>query len=150
MIMTEKQSKAQTNSKGRAIRTPSNKNTLRKNSTKPLDRNNREADEIVVSAIQGLNFFIAQANNAQLGTMARILHTAKEDLVFWATDMEFYESRKEKLLNMLLYNNSLFAAPDLIVNLSSAKERRKLIKALSDNKFNSLPCALITALRQID
>lgn len=51
--------------------------------------------------------------------MARILHNAKEDLVYWAVNMNFHETKIEKFTNQLLFSNSLFAASDLIDKVSS-------------------------------
>lgn len=79
----------------------------------------KQLDDTVIGAIQALDLFIAQATSMGMGTMARILNNAKEDLVFWAVDMNFHETKIDKFTNQLLYSNSLFVASDLIDKLST-------------------------------
>lgn len=106
----------------------------------------KRVDDIAIAAIQALDFFIAQASSASLGKMARILYSAKEELVLWAVDVEFKESARERFVDRLLYNNSLFAAADFIASLNSIK-RKQFVKSVEEGRFEALPCALIEHLR---
>ena len=65
----------------------------------------KHIDDTLITVIQGLDLFIAKANNAKLGTMARILHNAKEELVYWAVDKGLHETAEEKFVNRMLYSH---------------------------------------------
>ena len=106
-------------------------------------------DDTVISAIRGLDLFIAQASSARLGTMAEILHTAKEELIFWAVKMNFHETARDKFINGLLYGNALFGAADFITACNNKTTRRKLAESLKNNNFNGLDYTLIEAQRSV-
>ena len=67
----------------------------------PAGLNDRDA--AIARLIAGLNYLVAQSQAADLGTAARILCTAKEDLVHWAVDMNFHESARERFINGQLF-----------------------------------------------
>ncbi len=68
----------------------------------PVDK-----DSTVANLIQGLNLLAAHARQQGLGNAARILATAKEDLVYWAVDLNFAESPKDRFINQHLYGTNL-------------------------------------------
>ncbi len=78
------------------------KNPLKPHSpSAPQDHNDR--DEAMAKLIAGLNYLVAQSQAANLGTAARILSVAKEDMVHWAVDMNFHESARECFINNQLF-----------------------------------------------
>lgn len=107
-------------------------------------------DDFVITVIRGLNLFIAQATSAGCGTVARILHGAKEEIVFWAVNMGFHETLEEKFINQHLYNNDLFAASDFIVKFAASLDRKTRDKILQDiEKVEDVSVALVKALREL-
>lgn len=107
----------------------------------------KRMDDALIHIIQGLDLFIAQASSLQLGTIASILRHAKEDLVFWAADMNFHETRAEAFINRLLYTNSLFAAADFIEKISCPNNQERLVHSLNNIKTETPVYALIQKLR---
>ncbi len=79
-------------------------------------------DELMVSFISTLNILISQASAAQMGTAARILYTAKEEMVHWAVDMNFHESAKDQFINRHLYESGLLALGDFMARVSDLKD----------------------------
>ncbi len=65
-----------------------------------------DRDDAMVSLIYGLNFLINKANSSGMYGAARTLQNAKEDLVYWAVQMNFHETPEEKFINKYLYNYS--------------------------------------------
>lgn len=61
-----------------------------------------DKDAAVANLIQGLSLLMAHARRQDLGNAARILATAKEDLIYWAVDMNFHETAKDRFLNQQL------------------------------------------------
>ena len=59
----------------------------------------QDRDETIAQLIAGINYLVTQSQAANLGTAARILSTAKEDMVHWAVDMNFHESARERFIN---------------------------------------------------
>lgn len=59
-------------------------------------------DDMLIRTIQGLDVFIAQSSDLRIGIIARILQTAKEELVHWAANQDFNETRAESFINRLL------------------------------------------------
>jgi hypothetical protein len=57
---------------------------------------------MLIRTIQGLDVFIAQSSDLRIGIIARILQTAKEELVHWAANQDFNETRAESFINRLL------------------------------------------------
>lgn len=104
-------------------------------------------DDTFISAIRGLDLFIAQASSARLGTMAEILHTAKEELIYWAVKMNFHETAMDKFINGILYGNALFGAADFITACNNKNSRRKLAESLKNNNFLGLDYTLLDTLR---
>ena len=108
---------------------PQRKKSLSKKlSTKTINVQNENPhyDEAVVELIRGLNFLIAKANEKQLAVAANILYRAKEDLVFWAVDLQFEESARDKFIFQHLFNDSLvflgFLAKYVSINDANQKE----------------------------
>jgi hypothetical protein len=66
---------------------------------KPKGRSKNMQDDTVLKLIRGLNYLINQAKQDQLLNAARILTTAREEMVLWAVDFGCHESRKEKFIN---------------------------------------------------
>jgi len=63
----------------------------------------KRKDDAVISLIRGLDLLVIEARKIQLGVAVNILHRAKEDLVYWAADLDFYESKQEKFINKHLF-----------------------------------------------
>lgn len=111
-------------------------NTHEKNAPVEWDSDyENRLDDAVINAIQRLDLSIAQANALKLDTMARILHTAKEELVFWAVEMNFHETKADKFINRLLYANSFIAAADFMEKFSSAKNPKKVLELLMNGEI---------------
>jgi hypothetical protein len=72
--------------------------------------------------INGLNTLGIQAEAASMGTAARILFTAKEELVYWAVTMNFHETAQDRFINQNLYNLRLATVGTFI-------ERVRMIKS---------------------
>lgn len=90
----------------------------------PAPEGHNDRDAAIAQLIAGLNYLVAQSQEANLGTAARILCTAKEDMVHWAVDMNFHESARERFIN-----NQLFGPMcDGLSGLIAAIERRNLRK----------------------
>ncbi|MES2984710.1 MAG: hypothetical protein V4735_05950 [Pseudomonadota bacterium] len=60
-------------------------------------------DDAIAPLIRGLGLLMAHAQTSGLGTAARILSTAREDMVHWAVDMNFHESAKDQFINHHLF-----------------------------------------------
>ena len=69
----------------------------------PAPAGHNDRDAAIAQLIAGLNYLVAQSQAANLGTAARILCTAKEDMVHWAVDMNFHESARERFINGQLF-----------------------------------------------
>lgn len=82
----------------------------------------KRKDDAMASIISGLNVLIAQASGADMGMASRILYTAKEELVHWAVDMNFYECSKDRYVNRHLYESGLHAIGEFIARLSEVKD----------------------------
>lgn len=104
--------------------------------------------EAITAMVHGLDLFIAQANSADLGTAARILHQAKEDIVLWAVTMGFHETAEDKYINRHLYNNCLFAASDFIARLLAMQNDEKFSGVLKEAEKEQSPFTLMEALRK--
>ncbi|MBN8531366.1 MAG: hypothetical protein J0L97_05840 [Alphaproteobacteria bacterium] len=118
----------------------------RNNENPPHDSlREKRMDDTVVAIIRGLDLFSAQASSANLGTAARILQQAKEDLVYWAAKMRFYESAEDKFINQHLYQNQLFVVSDLLNQLSaisSQEGRKNSMDGLTLNPATSMAATL--------
>lgn len=119
-----------------------------KNHVAALPDAQEKLDHFIISAVQGLDLFIAQANSQSLGEAARILHTAKEDLVFWAVQKGGHESAEDKFINAMLYHNYLFAVSDFISRLPALLQDETWRELLTKSAPGS-PChSLVHALRR--
>lgn len=112
------------------------------------DQEEQHLDNVVIATINGLDMFIAQASSAGVGTVARILHNAKSDLVYWAAHMNFYETAQEKFINRVLYNNAMFAAADFITKFSNVKDKKKLHNELEKGEMAMQSNAAVGNLRK--
>lgn len=112
----------------------------------------KRKDDTIISFVQGLDIFIAQATSANLGTASRILHEAKADLVYWAAKMNYYESDEENFINKHLYGSALFAASDFIERYSmlQKKSSKKVTNSINISDDTSAQCAstLVKNLRK--
>lgn len=104
-------------------------------------------DKLVTTIIQGLDMYIGGASSAGAGTVARILATAKEDLIYWAVSMDFHETNQEAFINRLLHNNAMFLAADFLNSLAAVKNKKQLFEALENDDLKAMPFALIEKLR---
>jgi hypothetical protein len=111
----------------------------------------KRKDETITSFIQGLNLFIAQATSVGLGNASRILHEAKEDLVYWAAKMNYYETTEEKFINNHMYSSALFAASDFIERYTELQDKnaKKVAKSnkLSQDNADQSASTLVKKLR---
>jgi len=82
-----------------------------------------DKEEAMIKIISAINLLILQSNASGLGTAARILHTAKEDLAYWVVSMNFYEAKQDKFINQCVYDNGMSA---LISMLSKFSDTNKL------------------------
>lgn len=108
-------------------------------STRIKSEEEKRKDDATIMMIHGLDILIAKATSLQMGRVARILYTAKEDLVYWAANLLFKEAPDENFINNHLYNNDMFAATDLIVRLSSIRNKRQRnerVKTLKTKGFH--------------
>lgn len=70
------------------------------------DNAKKAKDDFTMDVISMLNNYIREAHSTQCGPVARILHNAKEELIFWAVQMEFHETPAEKFINRHLYQSN--------------------------------------------
>jgi len=63
----------------------------------------KHKDEFIINIIKKLDSLKYEAKQEQLGTIVSILQRAKEELVYWAVDWDFYESDRDKFINEHLY-----------------------------------------------
>lgn len=63
-------------------------------------------DDFLISIVQSLNFLIELSCKENLATISRILHVAKEDLVYWASELNYYESPRETFIYKNLYKKN--------------------------------------------
>jgi hypothetical protein len=90
-----------------------------------------DKDSAITAIIKGMDFLIALASRNQLFPAVRILHTSKEDLVYWAVDFNFQESEQDKFICNNLYNGLQLA--DFIIQYSAIedpKARQQFLKGL--------------------
>ncbi len=80
-----------------------------------------DKDASIAALIAGLNYLTMQAQMANLGTAARILCTAKEDMVHWAVDMNFHESARDQFINSQLCGPFGNGVNDLIAHMSGVR-----------------------------
>lgn len=105
--------------------TPSDKTTSAKKG--------QSKDDTAMSLIRGLDFLITKANTARLATAAGILHRAKEELIYWAVDFDFHESKQDTFIYNNLYNTAGFQIADFIAHyaaIQDSKTRRDFLKGL--------------------
>lgn len=120
---------------GSRISSPFDKSRKPSNGELEDDAHERMCD-FIMSVIETLDLLIAKAGSVEAGTVARILHTAKEDLVYWAVDMNFDETLQEKFINRALYNNSMFAAHDFLPRFDDEKDKKKRLKKLKNGAMS--------------
>lgn len=107
----------------------------------------KKVDDTLIATIQGIDLFIAQASSLGLGTMARILRNAKEELVYWATELNLHETSADKFINQLLYTNGLFAASDFVERLASPKTKATTLASLIPKDTKAPVQTLVEKLR---
>ena len=83
----------------------------------PTSESELDRDYAIASLIAGMNYLCSQAQLSGLGTAARILSTAKEDLVHWAVDMNFHESARDRFINSQLYGPLGSGVPALMEHM---------------------------------
>lgn len=88
-------------------------------------------DAAMASIVRGLNLLASHARHHGLGNAARILASAKEDLVYWAADMNFHESSKDRFTNQPMYEVPTDISSALLHclnGLNEGPERRALVQ----------------------
>jgi hypothetical protein len=76
--------------------------------TEESDDTTQSKEERTLCIIREINSLIALASREGLGSIARMLYTAKEDIVYWAVDINFHETTKDQFINTLLYSKSSY------------------------------------------
>ena len=115
--------------------------------TESLKSEEKQKDDMMISIINALNILIAQASSTDMGTAARILYNAKEELVHWAVDMNFHESCKDRFINQHLYDSGLHAVGEFISRIGEMKDdnmKNELIRMLGLS-LTSVPVQLSVA-----
>lgn len=120
------------------------------NETTLSSQEEERIDNVVASTIRGLDILTAKANGAGIGTIARILHNAKEDLVYWAVELDFHETAKEKFINYIMYNNAVFVASDFIAKLNMVKDNKIFAKGQKNNDLEKPSFAIMDNLRDLE
>lgn len=123
--------------------------SLSKNGSQDKALEEMRIDKVVTTIIRGLDLFIAQSNGAGVGTVARILHNAKEDLVYWAINMNFHETAQEKFYNRLMYSNAAFTPTDFFRQLDNEKDTEKNFAAQQDENMGISMLTLAEELREM-
>ncbi len=93
-----------------------------KNDRPPHTSKQRQREEAIDILISGLDALAVQAEEANLGTAARIFFTAKEELVHWAVNMNFHESAQDRFINQRLYGDRLFKIETFINRVRAIKD----------------------------
>jgi len=89
----------------------------------PIQKTDEEyMDEVLVTLTSGLNMLIAQASAARMGMAARILYSAKEDLVHWAVDMNFHETAQDHFVNRHLYDNGQSTLGEFLARINTLQD----------------------------
>ena len=90
---------------GRAkdVETEARKNGKQKQLSCCEDARKKKLDDFTIAVIYQLNNLLKEASDMQCGMIAKVLHSAKEELVYWAVDMDFYESDENIFVNRHLY-----------------------------------------------
>lgn len=101
------------------------RDSLNKGYRKVSADSSSEKDVATVSIINGLNFLISKANNMGIYAVSRTLNAAKEDLVYWAVQMNYHETLEEKFVNRYLYEINLHDAEDLKTYMFSDVSEKK-------------------------
>ena len=73
-------------------------------------------EESMETLIRGINALVAHAENSDLGTAARILYAAREELVHWAVTMNFHETAQDRFINQRLYDNRRTTVEALVIH----------------------------------
>jgi len=63
----------------------------------------KHTDDAVIDLIKGLDALIQKAKSKKLAVPVNMLHTTKEDLVYWASDLDFHESKQDRFIYKHLY-----------------------------------------------
>ncbi len=93
--------------------------TRNKQSHKPVQHETRETmDDAMCSMITGINVLIAQAVAHEMGTAARILCAAKEEMVHWAVSMNYHETASERFINRHTQDAAPLALGEMLAQLS--------------------------------
>jgi hypothetical protein len=97
-------------------------------SPKPGTARLKHRKQVLADFIYGIDALILMAEREDMGMAARILFTAKEELVHWAVTMRFHESAEERFINRQLYSPRL-SALDGKSDESDSPARRKRDKS---------------------
>lgn len=79
----------------------------------------KQKDDAAISLINGLDLLIAFARAFELHSAARMIYSAKESVVLWAADQNFYESNEDRFINKYLMDNSLLILLDMLAKNTS-------------------------------
>lgn len=97
----------------------------------PVVPANPQCDKAMALLIRGVSLLIAQARHSGMNNAVRILSMAKEDLVYWAVNLNFHETAKEQFINQQLYGHTRDAGSELlhyIQQVEGEPERAQLLK----------------------
>ena len=86
-----------------------------------VDPAQAQQDNHIILLIHGLTLLIDKANRLGMGTAAKILHFAKEELVHWAVEMNFHETAADRFVNFHLYNLSILR--ELIAHIRESTDQ---------------------------
>lgn len=70
-----------------------------------VQNNNVHIEKQLLAIIRKINKLITQANSDNMGTAARILCNAREELVYWAIDIHCNETATEQFVNKHLHRS---------------------------------------------
>ena len=94
----------------------------------------KDKDAAVVSLIHGVSLLIAHARRSGIGKAIQILSTAKEDLVYWAVDMNFHEAAEDHFINRHMHGIGTEVGNELlhcIANVNGAPDHTDIARELN-------------------
>lgn len=92
----------------------------------------KKKDDAVIALIKGLDLLMAYACVSELFCAERMMHAAKEKIVHWAAEKDFFESDKERFVNRHL-SNSVLTVYDILpkyLATSDANIQNQLMRSL--------------------
>ncbi len=96
----------------------------------------KQKDDAVVSMIRGLDVLIEYARSSDLTAAARMLYSAKENIVYWAVDQNFHETAEDRFVTQHMLGGSVHSALVLMVNqmlVSGNPLCEELMRAVQSN-----------------